>query len=288
MRGVSEIPVLHYNDKELPFNAGTPIRTGQQGLHVDLTLDVLTSLDYEFSIKLKGSNALSFYPVGDNNTVNLVSAWPHPKFNGKFLPDTREIRDNGFSVSWSLNSLSSNLNEIIQACERGNCEELLNTYFGVEFIEPISAYSLSDRAGKYALLFLLLTFAAFFLFEVFKSLLIHPLQYLMVGLSLSIFYLLLVAFSEHMSFTLAYWVSALACIGLIGFYSSYVLCGATRAITLSSALLLIYTLMFFILRSEDYAFVMGAILLFAILTAVMVITRKFNWYRLGEVVPKQG
>lgn len=287
LRGVSEIPTLNYNKKSKYFTEGTPLSSSQHGLHVDLELDDTKTMEYEYSIKLKGSNALSFYPVGKNNSVTLESTWPHPKFNGRFLPDTRDIRDDGFSATWTLNSLSSNLNEIVGKCERNNCDELLNTHFGVEFLEPISAYSLADRASKYALLFLLLTFAAFFLFEIFKSLLIHPLQYLMVGLSLSLFYLLLVAFSEHMNFVIAYWISALACISLIGFYSSYVLCGMARAMTLSGALLLIYTLMFFILQSEDYAFVMGAILLFAILTTVMVITRKFNWYSLGEVLPKK-
>lgn len=284
LRGVSDIPVVHYNDREAQFVEGSKISSEFSGLHSVLDISGLSSIDYQFSLKMKGSNTLSFYPVGKSNKVDLKSSWPHPKFKGLFLPDFHDIADDGFSVQWRLNSLSSNLNELINSCNTGNCKKLVDSNFGVDFIEPVSSYSLSDRASKYATLFLVLTFAAFFLFEVFKALSIHPLQYLMVGLSLSVFYLLLISMSEHVSFSSAYWISAVACIGLIGVYTSHILGGKFRALVLVAALLLIYTLMFFILHSEDYALVMGSILLFSILALVMLATRKLDWYQMEEKV----
>ena len=282
LRGVSEIPELQYADKTAVFTEGNRINVSTPGLNAPIDIDGLNAFEFSYHLNLKGSKTLGFFPLAKDNKVQVSSEWPHPKFHGRFLPDRREVSENGFNVTWNLNSLSSNVNSVIDACEIGDCNTLLTPSFGVDFIEPISAYSLSDRAGKYALLFLLLTFAAFFMFEILKRLLIHPLQYLMVGLSLSVFYLLLTALSEHLAFATAYWISALGCISLIGIYTSAVLAGKVRALTLSSALLLIYGCIFVILNSEDFAFLMGALLIFSSLGALMLMTRNVNWYQLGE------
>jgi inner membrane protein len=150
------------------------------------------------------------------------------------------------------------------------------------FIEPVNVYSMADRATKYGLLFVALTFAAFFLFEVLKRLPIHPVQYGLVGLALALFFLLLVSLSEHIDFTQAYVAASTACIALLGYYLSHVLHDWKRGTGFAAALAVLYGVLFGLLNSENNALVMGAILLFAVLSAIMVATRKVDWYRLGE------
>ena len=148
-------------------------------------------------------------------------------------------------------------------------------------VEPVNIYTLSDRATKYAFLFVGLGFAAFFLFEVMKQLAIHPAQYLLVGLALSMFFLLLVSLSEHIRFDLAYAIAASACIGLQAFYLSYVLRSKARGLAFGGALGLLFATLYGLLVSEDNALLVGSVLLFALLAATMAITRKLDWYGIG-------
>ena len=157
--------------------------------------------------------------------------------------------------------------------------------FNVSFIEPVNIYSQAERAVKYGLLFVSLTFAAFFLFEVLKQLPIHPIQYLLVGLAMAIFFLLLVSLSEKISFILAYLSASLACIVLIGFYLSHVLRDWKRGFGFGCGLTVLYGILFGLLQSESNALIMGSILLFSVLSAVMVITRKVDWYQLVKTAP---
>lgn len=154
--------------------------------------------------------------------------------------------------------------------------------FGVAFIEPINIYSQSDRAIKYGLLFIALTFAAFFLFEILKQLPMHPIQYGLVGMALAIFFLLLVSLSEHIQFLYAYLIASTACILLIGIYLGFVLNSKKRGYGFATALTILYAVLFGLLQSENNALVMGSILLFTILTAIMMATRKVNWYQVGK------
>ena len=150
-------------------------------------------------------------------------------------------------------------------------------------IDPVNQYVKSDRAIKYALLFVALTFAGFFLFEVLKRLVIHPVQYGLVGLALAFFYLLLVSLSEHIAFATAYLISSSACILLIGFYVTYVLQSVIRGAIFSGLLASLYGLLYGLLSAEDYALLMGSLLLFGLLGVFMVLTRKLDWYSIGKI-----
>nr|MBP8615261.1 inner membrane CreD family protein [Thermomonas sp.] len=152
---------------------------------------------------------------------------------------------------------------------------------GLSLVEPVNLYSKVDRASKYGLLFVLLTFVGFFLFETIKQLPIHPIQYALVGLALAIFFLLLLSLSEHIAFGLAYSAAALACIGLIGYYVGHVLRSRTRGMGFAAMLGLLYAALYGLLMSEDNALVLGAGLLFVVLAAIMVATRKVDWYQVG-------
>ncbi|BCE03343.1 cell envelope integrity protein CreD [Marinicellulosiphila megalodicopiae] len=285
LRGITSIPQLNMNEDTYYFEEGTLIDPELTGLHTNIPLSAFkdsltTPVSFNFVLPFKGTSSLSVYPVGQTNEVNLSSNWPHPSFNGKFLPVNHDITNEGFSATWKITSLSSNLSTLLSQCESGRCQKLIDASLSVNLFEPVNHYTLSERAIKYGNIFILLTFIAFFMFEIFKSLSIHPLQYFMVGLSLTMFFLLLIALSEHFNFAISYIVSSLSCIGLITLYTGYILKSFQRSLTISSILLIIYFALYFILHSEDYAFLMGSILIFSLLAITMLATRKLDWYNI--------
>jgi inner membrane protein len=299
-RGLRNFPSIKWNGKAYEFKQESKLRSFQTGLHAPLVpMDLKATETIKFSLELAvdGIERLSFIPIAKNNQINLRSKWQHPQFGGRFLPSPKErkIDHNGFDATWNISALSSNAQQQFTAMEIGRKETVPEGVgigvaqaapyldsFSVAFIEPINVYSQADRAIKYGMLFIALTFAAFFLFEVLKSLPIHPVQYTLVGLALALFFLLLVSLSEHISFMHAYLIAGGACIALIGIYLSYALHSWKRGMGFGGALTLLYGVLFGLLQSESNALIMGSILLFAVLTAIMMVTRKVDWYQLGK------
>ena len=238
---------------------------------------------FEIKLNLRGMETFSFVPIAENNSITLKSNWQHPHFNGSFLPDaaTQKVDANGFSAKWAVSSLSSsNQDNLIRKL---NGESTLSLEpLSIGFVEPINVYSQADRATKYGLLFISLTFAGFFVFETLKQLRIHPAQYTFVGLSMSLFYLLLVSMAEHISFALAYVSASLACVSLLAYYLSYVLKSKTNGIFFACLLTALYGALYAILASEDNALLMGSLLVFGLLAVTMIVTRKIDWYQIGE------
>ncbi len=279
-RGLHNVPVLNWNEYKIEFQQEAKLRANNAGIHAklgELPLTAAENVKFSFHLDLDGIERLHFVPVGKNNKVTWSSNWPHPQFGGRFLPSTKDrvTSPNGFLANWSVSSLASNAQQQISDGEKVTDE------FSVAFIEPINIYSQADRAVKYGFLFVGLTFAAFFLFEVLKRLPIHPIQYTLVGLALALFFLLVVSLSEHIAFLQAYLVASAACILLIGFYLANVLRDWRRGLGFGTGLTILYGALFGLLQSESNALVMGSILLFAVLSAIMVITRKVDWYQLG-------
>ncbi len=295
VRGIRNIPQLKWNDASIEFQQGSGLSGFSSGLHAPLpplALGARTVARFDFDLGLDGIERQSFVPVGKNNKVSLASNWPHPQFGGRFLPalGSRVINDQGFSASWSISSLSSDAQRqlaALQGAREGNGAAEVDR-FSVGFIEPVNVYSLAERATKYGLLFVVLTFAAFFIFEMLKRLPIHPIQYLLVGLALAMFFLLLVSLSEHVAFAPAYLVASGACIALLGFYLSYVLRDWRRGMGFGCALTLLYGALYGLLISENNALVLGSLLLFAILAGVMIATRKVDWYQISQPAPVAG
>lgn len=239
-----------------------------------------THYDVEMTMKVAGTQKLSLAPVADSNEITLDSTWPAPLFAGRFLPRSPDVTAKGFHATWSLSSLAAATQQQIIA--GGENLDSMN----VSLLTPIDPYKLSDRATKYGILFVVLTFGGFFLFEMMKQLPIHPVQYLLVGFGLAIFFLLLISFSEHMAFALAYTLASAACIGLLTFYLSYVLRSLTRGLGFGTMLTTLYAAVYGLLISEDNALILGSLMLFAVLAAVMVVTRKVDWYRGGTDLAK--
>ncbi|WP_420007338.1 cell envelope integrity protein CreD [Xanthomonas sacchari] len=283
VRGLVGTPNLRADGRALPLQPGSEgLANISKGVHAvlpalrDTQQGRLTDLhDVQMEFVLDGTQALSIVPVGDDNQIALSSPWPHPLFGGRFLPNERRITAQGFQASWALSSLATGAQS--QLASGGQDLDALR----VDLVDPVDVYTQAERASKYGLLFVVLTFVAFGLFELIRRLPIHPLQYLLVGLALAIFFLLLLSLSEHIPFWQAYLVSAVACIGLQFFYLSGVLRSRLRAAGFASMLTVLYGALYGLLASEDNALLMGSLLLFGILGAIMWITRRIDWYELG-------
>jgi inner membrane protein len=233
-------------------------------------------------LNLAGTETLGIAPVGDSNHLDLRSGWRSPLFGGQFLPRTRDVGSEGFHAVWDVSSLASGTQVQLEANPLKKLDAM-----NVSLTTLVDPYSLSNRAVKYGILFVLLTFGGFLMFEVMKELPIHPVQYLLVGFGLAIFFLLLVSFSEHMAFGFAYAVASIACIGLLTFYLSHVLRSLARGLSFGAMLTLLYSAIYGLLISEDNALVLGSLMLFCLLALVMFVTRKVDWYR-GRVGLTQG
>lgn len=285
--------------------AGTLHPRYGRGLHTELTPGRAAQADAPLRVKLAvdllGTSRLALVPAAAETRWTLKSDWPHPSFIGRFLPATRAIDAQGFNASWSVSSLASSAaadvlgagelctladpsaDEVVAyrpapAAKDGVCLDTLE----VAFIDPVNPYVLADRATKYALLFIVLTFAAVALTEVLANRRVHPVQYALVGMALALFYLLLLSLSEHLAFAQAYAVASAAGVLLLGYYASHML-GTRRAGALFGVgVALLYGLLWVLLQIEQTALVIGSGMLFATLAAVMVLTRRIDWYALFD------
>ena len=278
-RGIRQISSLKANATEIAFEPGVQGDQQGQGMHADIPLELLTdgALKIDFTFKMSGSRSLEVVPLGRTTEMTLRSNWPHPSFLGRFLPDTHNITAKGFSASWHSNWYANNLNHEFQVAGA----------FRVGLVEPVDHYQLTERSIKYAILFIGLTFGAFFMFEMLTMLRLHPIQYLLVGAALSMFYFILLAFAERIGFTLAYLIASLSCSALIGFYLSAVLQGWIRGVLFSIGLLVLYGVLYMLLHSEDNSLMLGSVLLFSILAIIMSLTRRFDWHRVTSTSSPQ-
>jgi inner membrane protein len=279
VRGLVGAPTLQVSSRAVRVLQGQLGRT-DGGVHALLPEDIDANGRIAFPLRLqfalRGTESLAIAPLADDNRVMLDSPWPHPQFNGDFLPRAHRIDARGFHAEWDVSSLASGA----QAQYRVGGDKHVDA-IGLSLVEPVNLYSKVDRATKYGLLFVLLTFTGFFMLETIERLPIHPIQYALVGLALAIFFLLLLSLSEHIEFGFAYVVSVIACVGLIGFYLGHVLRSRSRGLAFAAMLGLLYAALYGLLVSEDNALVLGAGLLFAILAAIMVATRKVDWYQVS-------
>jgi inner membrane protein len=283
VRGLAGTPILTVNGKPVALEQGAGDHREDGGLHaplrdLPLALGDVLRLDTRLEIALSGTESLALAPIGASNRVHLHSPWPHPQFAGSFLPRDRTIKDDGFDARWDISALAAgSQRQYQQGIALGELEKL-----SVSLVDPVNIYSQADRASKYGILFVVLTFVGFFMFELIKRLAIHPIQYALVGLALAIFFLLLLSLSEHIAFAYAYLAASAACIGLLGFYLSAVLRSTARGRGFAGMLTLLYGALYGLLVSEDNALVLGSLLLFAILAALMTLTRRIDWYALGR------
>ncbi len=279
VRGIVGTPKVTVNGAtETMFQGAESTMGWQPNLRIPLRgiKELNGHVEFTVEMDLAGTEQLSVAPVGDSNHIELTSPWRSPLFAGRFLPRSRDVSGDGFAATWDVSSLATGTQVQLEATPAKPID-LVN----VSLLTPIDPYKLSDRATKYGILFVVLTFGGFFLFEMMKQLPIHPVQYLLVGFGLTIFFLLLISFSEHMAFALAYFISSVACIGLLTFYLSFVLRSLSRGLGFCGMLASLYASVYGLLISEDNALILGSLMLFAVLAAVMIVTRKVDWYKGG-------
>lgn len=281
LRGIKEQPQLKFGANPISFKAGiSNTEVVESGIHAPITLQSLTDAvqSFEISLNLNGSQSLKFVPMGRKTDVSLRSTWPSPSFNGSFLPDSRQISDQGFSAQWSVLHLNRNFPQSWSS-GKYNLDE---SAFGLDLLSTAGNYQKIYRALNYALLFIGFTFLIFFFVEVLKEMQVHPLQYLLVGFALLIFFTLLLSISEYLSFNLSYGIATVATLGLIGGYVKSILRSGAMAGLMTALLGLLYTFIFIILQLEDLALLIGSIGMFCILATVMFLSRKVDWYGYGK------
>ena len=278
-KGVAQIPEARVDGVPARFRPGTEQIPGLPPQLGAALIDIKGDkrLDIGITLRVNGTGSLSFLPLADSAEVKMSSEWPSPSFSGRFLPLTREVDADGFEASWQVPSLGRKLPAYWVDTHTAG-DEAANGAFGVRFIQPVGLYQLMLRAIKYAVLFVGLTFVSYFVVEVVADLRLHPLQYLLVGLANTLFYLLLLSLAEHIGFDLAYAVSAVASGVLIIGYSASVLAKRSRAALIAAVLAGLYAFLYLTLKAESYALLAGALGLWVVLAAIMYLTRGINWY----------
>ena len=280
--GIRTADSVSVGDKRYSFVPGSGEATLHGGLHAwlhDLSGGAQQTLGFALTLELGGSESFAIAPLAADTTVSMRADWPHPSFQGRFLPARHEIRPDGFTAEWKISRFAA------QSAAPAACAwpcDVMNEQIAVSFIEPASLYQRVERASKYGFLFIGLTFAAFLLVELLARLALHPVQYTLVGLALATFFLLLTALSEHIAFAAAYAIAATACVGLISGYLVRVLNSARLGLGFGAALATLYGILYVLLKAEDYSLLGGSLFLFALLAAVMIGTRRVDWYRLTE------
>jgi inner membrane protein len=284
LRGIKEKVVVKWNDSLKNVNPGSGISLMKSGVTIKNVFDRAPGMETEnkfnFDLNLQGSHFLKFVPLGKETNIKLNSSWKDPSFTGSFLPDTRIVDDKGFSAEWKILELNRNYPQFWIGNK--NAEAVINSSFGVDLLLPANDYQKTMRSAKYAILSISLTFLTFFLVEIFNRKKMHPFQYILVGLSLCLFYTLLLSISEHTNFNTAYLISSLTIIGIIGFYAGAVLKNLKQTIILIVILCFTYSFVYVTLQVQDYALLIGSIGLTAILAFTMYITRNINWYQLSS------
>jgi inner membrane protein len=229
---------------------------------------------FSFALNLNGSEQLNFIPVAETNIIKLHSIWHSPSFNGAFLPTSREVTNNGFSANWKVLHLNRNYPQYWN----GSQYKVEHSAFGLKLILTADIYQKVTRISKYAIMFIVFTFAAFFFSEIINKRKVHPIQYILIGLAILLFYTLLISLSEYMYFNYAYIASAISITLMITCYSYGIIKNKKFAYTILGILTILYSYLFVVLQLEDYALIMGSIGLLIVLATIMYITRKIDWY----------
>jgi inner membrane protein len=276
LKGIQESVIYKWNNEQQEVTPG--LKT-QDIFKNGFTTDVKINKDnkkyyFDITIQLKGSENLEFIPIGKTTEVKMKSKWNNPSFIGKFLPSSREVTASGFNASWNVNNFNRNYpQEWIN-----NKYDLFTSSFGVKLLIPIDEYQKTMRTSKYGIMIILLTFISFFMIEIFNKKILHPIQYLLIGLALIIFYSILLSLSEYILFQYSYLIAALLVVGLISFYTSNIYANKKLGMTIGAFLIVFYGFMYIILQMQDYSLLLGNIALFIILAGIMFATRKINWF----------
>jgi len=279
LRGIQKNVSFEWNNEQFDFNPGiesNDVISNGISCRVPIQPADSSSLEWKFSLDLNfnGSSNLNFIPIGKTTNVAIKSEWKNPSFDGAFLPDNREINKDGFTAEWDV----LHLNRPYPQKFRGATQGVYQSSFGVKLIVPVDEYQKSMRSAKYAVMFITLTFLLFFFVQILNHIRIHPIQYIIVGLALCVFYTLLIALSEHIPFKFSYLISSVSIILMITLYAHSIAKNSRLTKVIGLILVLLYLFIYSIIQMQDYALLMGSIGLFIVLAIIMYLSRKIDWY----------
>jgi inner membrane protein len=290
-RGIQSAEVL-FDSVKLPLHSGSGVDGSPSGFSVSMSAltnvhDLPEMIAVKLSVDLLGFESLGVVPTAGDTQMKLTSTWPHPSFIGSYLPRESSVTDDGFSASWRVSSLATEAQKRFPCGSLAlvnNCVQAM----AVNLVDPVNPSALSERAVKYGELFIALTFVGLGLFELLRRVKVHPVQYLLIGAALAVFFLLLLSVSEHVSFVTAYALAALGCTALIAVYAKSVLGGWRAALPLVLGCACLYAVLYLVLQSEQHALLAGSLLIFAVLAAVMISTRNIRWGSALESSPRKA
>jgi inner membrane protein len=286
VRGLSTLPIITIDGTPREVIAGSGLKGAPEGIRVAITAEELQrGFHVEMQFDLQGSRSLSVIPSANSSQWQLQSNWRDPAFNGRFLPTQRDLNEQGFAAKWQSTQLSNPTLQALLSCVTETHCALAAQGFHVDLIEAVDPYQQNERAIKYAILVIVLSFAWFYVAEILQRAPLHMMQYGLVGLALVMFYLLLISLSEVVGFMWAYVMASSACAALLLVYLSGALQSLRRASALAGAYALLQALLYLILQAETFALLSGSLLLFSTLAVLMIATRHIDWHQLLNNTP---
>jgi inner membrane protein len=282
LKGLKTNPIVTINGNGLTpepiFDKGSGFDSGLQ-VAVNLATGTGDKIPFSFNLDLKGSQELSFLALGKTTDVAATGNWGDPSFDGRYLPDQRNVTKNGFTAHWKMLYYNRPFPQEWAADDTllANQKNLDQITFGVKLRVPVDEYQKTTRTSKYAELVILLTFISLFLTEVIRRQRIHVFNYLLIGAAMIVFYTLLLSFSEQIGYNLAYLVAAGATIGLIALFMASLFKNAKAAGMLAAIMTLFYGFIFVIIQLEDLSLMVGSVALFIVVATLMYFSRKINW-----------
>jgi inner membrane protein len=281
VRAIREQSAVTWNGKPTSFLPGTgSFAEGGVGIHAPVSVTPASvAAPFSFNLSLNGSSGVYIAPFAEETTVRLTSNSPNPSFQGSWLPTDRSVSQDGFDATWKVSYLGRNYPQswIAGAAEQQR-QAIELSRFGVQLTEPINTYRMAERSVKYAILFILLTFASVWLIEVLARTKVHPIQYLLLGAAMCVFYLLELSLAEHITFPIAYGIACFAVVAMITAYSRVIFKQLRHTAVVTAGTTILYGYLFVLLTNEDAALLVGSIGLFASIAGIMIATRGIDWY----------
>ena len=290
MRGIQEADI-RFNGEDVDLRSGGGANGPGFSAFVDASSLAENGIDAAFSLGFRGNQRLSLQPMAGETEWTVHSSWPHPSFQGGFLPDTSDVSADGFSATYRITNLALGRSLIVTgdvaAAPDPNTQQVAGRFAydipageyetRVSLVQPVDLYSQVDRSVKYGFLIIGFTFLAYLMFDVIAGVRVSTVEYLLVGGALVLFFVLLLAFAELIGFGWAFVVAAAAIVGLNTSYSAAVLKSWRRAAYIGGLLAGLFAVMFILLSLETFSLLIGSLLLFVALAAIMYVTRNLDW-----------
>lgn len=280
LKGLKE-QVITWNGQPMVMEAGMPENSmAAQGINTTLQLDsafLTNEFDFSVQLNLQGSEELYFTPTGSSTAVHISSAWSNPAFDGRYLPDSEKISKNNFEAHWKISAFNRDFPKIFTSTSASKYQ-VVSSAFGVKLLSPFDAYAQTMRSLKYAILVIALTFFAYFFTEIFQKRPVHPLQYILIGMALVVFYILLLSISEYIQFSSAYLIASSATVILLSWYTYSIFNKLKTTFTFALLLAVLYLFIYVLIQMQDNALLFGSIGLFVLLALAMYLSRKIDWY----------